>query len=197
MIIREYSLRGAYRKILHKPTSVSWDLIRYTDPDVSLSLSDEERHLGEPAPVSEPEGAFLALQVRFILPTSAYATMALREVLKTDTSVTAQRALTRNSEDQAWRGTGFGSSGGRGGRDVNHIMGPRVRQWGAKPAAAGDEGATATDAPAAQPKEDGVEMSVEVSSAAADALRAAKEAAAANGASEPAEKSGVDIEGEE
>ncbi|KAK0546739.1 multisubstrate pseudouridine synthase 7 [Tilletia horrida] len=101
----EYALRGAYRKMLHQPRSLSYKLMRYTDTNIDLALSDEDRLLGFPAPPESEDGQFLALQIRMVLGTSAYATMALREVLKSDTSAAAQRELTLKSEDQAFAGS--------------------------------------------------------------------------------------------
>lgn len=78
---REYSLAGSYRKIVHNPKDLSWKHLRYTDPDVPLCQSDEDKILGKEAPPSEEamnEGEFAALQISLSLGTSAYATMALR-----------------------------------------------------------------------------------------------------------------------
>ncbi|CAD6903426.1 unnamed protein product, partial [Tilletia controversa] len=115
----EYALRGAYRKMIHVPASLSYQLLRYTDPHIDLALSDEDRLLGFPEPPSAEnqsdaagEGQFLALQIRLVLGTSAYATMALREVLKTDTSSAAQKEFTMRSEDQACIGVGAGAGAG-------------------------------------------------------------------------------------
>lgn len=96
---------GSYRKILHLPEQISWSVVRYTDPDVPLAQSDEDKILGFDAPKTDPEGRFMALQINLQLGTAAYATMALREVTKTDTSSQSQTLLTLASEDQAYRGS--------------------------------------------------------------------------------------------
>lgn len=101
---REYVLAGSYRNILHLPKDVSWSLLRYTNPDLSLAQTDEDFLLGLERPEVEEGGRFLALQIRFQLGTAAYATMALREITKVDTSSHVQTSLTVASEDQAFRG---------------------------------------------------------------------------------------------
>lgn len=47
----------------------------------------------------------MALQIELTLGTAAYATMALREVTKTETSSHYQTILTQASEDQQFKGT--------------------------------------------------------------------------------------------
>ncbi|KAF8591414.1 pseudouridine synthase [Ramaria rubella] len=103
---RDYTLGGSYRKILHLPKHLSWSTMRYTDPDVALAQSDEDQLLGFDPPMTNQTGPFLALQIRFQLGTAAYATMALREITKTETSSHHQSALTLASDDQKFRGTG-------------------------------------------------------------------------------------------
>lgn len=56
--------------------------------------------------VADPsEAKFVALQVRIKIGTAAYATMALREVTKTETISAFQTGLTKGSKDQEFRGT--------------------------------------------------------------------------------------------
>ena len=93
-ICREYSLGGQYRKILKKPNNLTWEKIRYTDPNADIVQPDEDALLGFEAPKSEESGEKLALRVEFDLDSASYATMALREVLKSETSNVNQRALT-------------------------------------------------------------------------------------------------------
>ncbi|CAE6429641.1 unnamed protein product [Rhizoctonia solani] len=102
---KEYALGGSYRKIIHHPKALSWTTMRYTDPNVPLAQSDEDAILGLDKPMIDPDGMFLALQIRLTLGTSAYATMALREITKTETSSFHQTNLTLASEDQAYRDT--------------------------------------------------------------------------------------------
>lgn len=113
MCNRDYSLSGSYRKILHLPQNLSWSILRYTDPDVPLAQADEDKLLGFDAPVVNADGKFVALQVNMQLGTAAYATMALREVTKTETSSHFQTSLTMSSEDQMFRGTVKGDAQGK------------------------------------------------------------------------------------
>nr|VWO95201.1 Orotidine 5'-phosphate decarboxylase (EC (OMP decarboxylase) (OMPDCase) (OMPdecase) (Uridine 5'-monophosphate synthase) (UMP synthase) [Ganoderma boninense] len=100
---RDYTLGGSYRSILHLPKELSWAVMKYTDPDVPLAQSDEDKLLELPPPKSDADGKFLALQIHLQLGTAAYATMALREVTKTETSSHYQTSLTQASEDQKYR----------------------------------------------------------------------------------------------
>jgi len=104
---KDYSLLGSYRHILHLPKELSWSILRYTDPDVPLAQSDEDKMLGFEPPVVDEDGKFLALQINIQLGTAAYATMAIREITKTDTSAQSQTILTQAAEDQAFKGTGI------------------------------------------------------------------------------------------
>ena len=100
---REYSLSGSYRAIIHRPRELHWSVVRYTDPDVPLAQSDEDKLLGFDAPALVDDGRFTALQISMILGTAAYATMALREITKTETGSHFQSNLTAGSEDQKYR----------------------------------------------------------------------------------------------
>jgi tRNA pseudouridine13 synthase len=109
---REYTLNGSYRKILQVPKDLSWSILRYTDPDVPLAQADEDKLLGFDSPVVVDDGKFHALQINLTLETAAYATMALREVTKTETSSHFQTGLTQASEDQQFRGVVAGDIAG-------------------------------------------------------------------------------------
>ncbi|XP_016309204.1 pseudouridylate synthase 7 homolog [Sinocyclocheilus anshuiensis] len=49
--VRDYSLAGAYRRILTRPSDVSWELIQYDDPRVPLVHTDVVKLENAPAPV--------------------------------------------------------------------------------------------------------------------------------------------------
>ncbi|XP_034031946.1 pseudouridylate synthase 7 homolog isoform X2 [Thalassophryne amazonica] len=91
--VKDYSLAGAYRRILLRPSDVSWEVIQYDDPRISLIHTDTEKLESKPAPVFNKEGKYRALRMEFSLPPSSYATMAIREVLKMDTSIKKQTQL--------------------------------------------------------------------------------------------------------
>ncbi|KAJ4481683.1 pseudouridine synthase [Lentinula edodes] len=105
---KDYTLSGSYRKILHRPTAMTWSVMRYTDPDVPLAQADEDKLLGFDPPVIDEQGKFMALQINLTLGTASYATMALREITKTETSSHYQTSLTNAAEDQKYRGVADG-----------------------------------------------------------------------------------------
>lgn len=94
---RTYSLSGAYRKAVIKPIELSWKFMKYNNESDTLIRSDIEELRGESEPVSIPDGCQKALIVEFSLPPSSYATMALREIMKCDTSVASQIQLQQDT----------------------------------------------------------------------------------------------------
>eukprot|EP00026_Physarum_polycephalum_P003191 Phypoly_transcript_03201.p1 GENE.Phypoly_transcript_03201~~Phypoly_transcript_03201.p1 ORF type:complete len:782 (+),score=166.52 Phypoly_transcript_03201:136-2481(+) len=91
---KEYDLKGAYRKIIVKPAEFSWKLMRYDDVTIPLLQTDEDLMSNKPAPVDVPTGKYKALILSFNLPSSSYATMLFRELLKIPTSKLTQKTLT-------------------------------------------------------------------------------------------------------
>ena len=110
-----------------RPEHCSWSHMRYTDPDVALVQSDEDKILGlNPPAEDDPEGGccsltleeiardadvddltgkFYAIKLDLQLGASIYATMALREITREETSTWHQIGLTLQSEDQVYKGT--------------------------------------------------------------------------------------------
>ncbi|XP_028412402.1 pseudouridylate synthase 7 homolog [Dendronephthya gigantea] len=95
--VKDYSLSGAYRHMVVKPESLSWEITCYDDPTVSLVETDYDRMMGVTKPaVSCSDGKYKALRMEFTLPSSSYATMLVREILKTDTSPSYHSSLNRH-----------------------------------------------------------------------------------------------------
>ncbi|KAG7208471.1 hypothetical protein KM043_014697 [Ampulex compressa] len=98
---KKYSLSGAYRKILQVPSSLSWKIVYYQEKHEDLIITDlnEMRKVGSLK--NSPEGRCKALIVEMSLRSSTYATMALREILKCDTSPQAQaeQSVAHNAEE--------------------------------------------------------------------------------------------------
>lgn len=90
---RAYSLSGAYRKVFIKPIDLNWYFMKYNVDTDQLIRSDVEEIRGEIEPKSIEDGSQKALILEFTLPSSSYATMALREIMKCDTSVANQVQL--------------------------------------------------------------------------------------------------------
>ena len=99
--VKEYSfgfLPGAYRKLVIKPDKIEYSFARYSDPKTDLTATDLMRvEAGDDsvqASGEEKDGKFLALRLSFALPTSSYATMVIRELMKSTSSQAAHRAMT-------------------------------------------------------------------------------------------------------
>nr|CAH7742870.1 unnamed protein product [Callosobruchus chinensis] len=90
--VKTYTLSGNYRKILQKP-DFTWKVMFYNSPTDNLIRSDFEELRGIPEPKSEKNGKYKALLIDVNLPPSSYATMLLREILKTDTASSTHAKL--------------------------------------------------------------------------------------------------------
>lgn len=104
----EYRLKGAYRRMLQMPQHLRHTLLAYNDANATLCATDEEVLLPDhgtqgPGAVDvvdkDQQAPFLALQLTFELPPSSYATVMLRELLRTDTSAHLHKELTKQSID--------------------------------------------------------------------------------------------------
>lgn len=91
--VKTYNLSGAYRKILNQVNDFSYKILRYNDPHATLIRSDIEELEGYTEPDQDPTGTYKGIVVEFSLTSSSYATMALREILKIDTSSATQAQL--------------------------------------------------------------------------------------------------------
>ena len=91
-----FALAGAYRSIIVKPTDVSWRCINHSDMNENLLVSDHDILSGKSHKESIENGEFKALIIELTLPSSTYATMALREAMKMDMCKGSQSKLTEN-----------------------------------------------------------------------------------------------------
>ncbi|XP_068630251.1 pseudouridylate synthase 7 homolog [Battus philenor] len=87
---KSYSLSGTYRHVVVRPGDLEWHTVRYDEPFSDLILSDLQELNGITTTGIVDGGKFKALILTMSLPASAYATMALRELLKVDTSNDSQ-----------------------------------------------------------------------------------------------------------
>jgi tRNA pseudouridine13 synthase len=101
MLSRTYSLTGAYRKWLVKPKNMSWHFKKYNTSTDNIILSDLEKLKGVSEPLELPDGKLKALIIDFCLPASVYATMALRELLRQETSPYSQSQLEKTLLEEA------------------------------------------------------------------------------------------------
>jgi len=88
--VREYSLPGAYRAIVGRPQDLQWDVLKYSSSEDDLGYTDLDA-INELPVSSHDIGDLKALKIAFTLPASTYATMLLREVMKTSTSASFHR----------------------------------------------------------------------------------------------------------
>lgn len=86
-----------FRHIVVKPESLKWEIASYDDPTVSLVETDYDLMMGASKPVVPcSDGKYKALKMEFTLPSSSYATMLVREILKSDTSPSYHSSLNRH-----------------------------------------------------------------------------------------------------
>lgn len=88
--VREFSLAGSYRHLVSKPNAVEWWIRNYEAADEQMVKTDLEllkEGLPEEARVQkEGSGSKTAVILKLQLGSSQYATMALREVMKVNTT---------------------------------------------------------------------------------------------------------------
>lgn len=99
-----FSCTGAYRKPFVKPENFTWKWMKYQGHSDDLIISDLSRIYNDPEPEDNPAGTNTALILNFDLPSSCYATMLLRELLKSDTSVANQLILEDEVKKEAEAG---------------------------------------------------------------------------------------------
>jgi tRNA pseudouridine13 synthase len=102
--IKEFSLAGSYRYLISKPANVEWWVKKYDDPTdqlvkTDLDLLTEEKTYQERISQGIENGKKNAIVLKLQLGTSQYATMALREVMKVDTSRRGETCEVRKSKN--------------------------------------------------------------------------------------------------
>jgi tRNA(Glu) U13 pseudouridine synthase TruD len=83
--------KGSYRPMLVLPGDVSCETVHHSEPREELLLSDRAKLEGKM--LAPTDGGLTALKLGFNLPSGAYATVVLRELMKRDTDYASlQRA---------------------------------------------------------------------------------------------------------
>lgn len=95
---RDLSCPGDYRKLICRPVDVDLSIVDYSDPFQPLLQTDLMKLNGVPVLGNgceqiEEDKKLLGVIVGFTLPSSAYATIALRELMKKPTSSEYQKEL--------------------------------------------------------------------------------------------------------
>jgi tRNA pseudouridine13 synthase len=108
---RELAVGGDYRKLICKPTDVDFEIKLYKDPLQPLIKTDlmnvhnASLECVDVAPdavgASDPESNLVGLVIGFTLPPSAYATIALRELMRRPTSAQYQSELQLEGDCEA------------------------------------------------------------------------------------------------
>ena len=102
---RSFVCNGQYRKLLCRPTDVDYEVLEYSDELQPLLQNDlmkldghQVERLVEKAKPGEKR--LQAMVVGFSLPSSSYATMFMRELMKRPTSSEYQRELRLGGGDE-------------------------------------------------------------------------------------------------
>ena len=96
---RDFNCTGDYRKVLCRPSDVDFEILEYKNALTPLMQTDLmkvsgiELDLGMEKEGGEDTEPLLAMVVGFTLPSSSYATIALRELMKQPTNSEYQREL--------------------------------------------------------------------------------------------------------
>jgi len=94
---KDIQVCGDYRKMIIHPKDFDYTIKEYYDPLQPLLQTDLMKLQGEDIAISPPTNdespKLIAMIVGFTLPSSSYATIALRELMKSPTSNEFQRQL--------------------------------------------------------------------------------------------------------
>jgi tRNA pseudouridine13 synthase len=97
--IKEFSLPGGYRKIVHRPRDMAFHIAKFDGDNEKIAADDFDILRGKVPPV-KTEGNHNAVVLSFTLPSSTYATMLLREATKQSTSLDHQKSLTASAQNE-------------------------------------------------------------------------------------------------
>eukprot|EP00092_Neocalanus_flemingeri_P008480 GFUD01009137.1.p1 GENE.GFUD01009137.1~~GFUD01009137.1.p1 ORF type:complete len:626 (-),score=148.89 GFUD01009137.1:126-2003(-) len=102
--VKTYNLPGDYRNMVIKPWDVSWNIVGHDDPTEDLIKSDREVMEKSPEESANSENGtkthkYRALVLNMSLPSSCYATMALREILRVETDKNSMIRLNNYKKD--------------------------------------------------------------------------------------------------
>ncbi|GLE10453.1 hypothetical protein PINS_up022575 [Pythium insidiosum] len=86
----EYHLPGSYRHLIRRPIDVVHEIKRYNDPTIPLVGTDIDALQDRSAAASGAERPVSRTMLEFQLKPSSYATMAVRELMKQSSNVSAQ-----------------------------------------------------------------------------------------------------------
>ena len=96
--VKDYKLPGDYRMVIIKPSDVQYEVTSYQDPVKDLIPSDLDTLQNTPVDTQDDgDGPLRALILKFSLPSSSYATMALREIMKIETD---KSSMMRTSQQE-------------------------------------------------------------------------------------------------
>jgi len=132
-----YSLAGDVRKVAARPLDLTWRLIQYDDPDKDLQISDadvldgKEEIKSDSQPKEENGHLHHGLILSMSLKSSMYATMALREITRTDTGKASQTSLSQKHQYKKEVETENGVASKRNaGNDVDEEKVPEKKSKG-------------------------------------------------------------------
>ncbi|KAL5257144.1 hypothetical protein ACHWQZ_G012171 [Mnemiopsis leidyi] len=80
---KEFNVGGCYRNVLFKPSEFEANIVKYSEENEKLVSTNLDSVLGREFSVKN-EGSRTALMLSFTLPRSCYATMLLREIMRSD-----------------------------------------------------------------------------------------------------------------
>ncbi|KAJ2874986.1 multisubstrate pseudouridine synthase 7, partial [Coemansia asiatica] len=130
--LKEYRLAGAYRHIVIRPRDFCFEWMRFDNDTLPLTQSDSDVIEGKSVPVSVEDGKHVALKLAFDLPSSAYATMLLRELIRKETTAghhmrnitnaIRKRRLTNGNPSENFAASAVAL--GQETRDIIHGIGP-------------------------------------------------------------------------